>query len=54
MPAVVRLIGTVPSNGIPLYRAECDEHPRFRRVPWTTPVVPTESCDDHNNHYHAD
>lgn len=51
MPARVEHYG-VMSNGVNLYHAVCDEHPRFVRVPWSGPTVPQESVDKHNAEFH--
>jgi hypothetical protein len=35
------------------YEAKCPEHPRFRRVAWTHPSVPTSSAREHNVEHHG-
>lgn len=39
-------------NGVELFQAVCDDHPTFRRVPWSGRTVPQESADQHNAEHH--
>lgn len=51
MTARVASAGTAP-NGVELFHVVCDQHPSFRRVPWTGETVPQESADKHNAQFH--